>query len=169
MTQDEIKILKKPLIIAICLFLIDALFLNQGIIAAIALLVVVFWLIPKAIFLWLKKQSVKPQLYKCLIYFLMALFILGANYLNNQLAASRANQIIAAAEKFNAVNHRYPKKLIELAPEYIEEIPTAKYTMFANGFFYSNRGDHAFIGYVVMPPFGRRIYDFKSKKWGHID
>ena len=169
MNQDEIKILKKSLITAICLFLIDALFFNQGIIAAIALFIVVFWLIPKSIFLWLKKQSVKPQLYKCLIYFLMAIFILAANYLNNQLAASRANQIIAAVEKFKVVNHRYPKKLTELAPEYIEAIPTAKYAVFGNGFFYSSRGDDAFIGYVVIPPFGRRIYDFNSKKWGQID
>ena len=167
--MEQNKTLRKTLIIAICLFLIDALFLNQGIIAAIALLVLFFWLIPKSIFLWLKKRSVKPQLYKCLIYFLMAIFILGANYLNNQLATSRANQIIAAVEKFKIVNHRYPKKLAELAPEYIEAIPAAKYTLFANGFFYSNRDDHAFIGYVVLPPFGRRIYDFNSKKWGQID
>ena len=169
MNQDETRIVKRSIIIAFFLFLIDALFVNQGIIAAIALLVVVFWLIPKSIFLWLKKRSVKPQLYKCLIYFLMAIFILGANYLNNQLATSRANQIIAAVEKFKVVNHRYPEKLAELAPEYIEAIPTAKYTLFANGFFYSNRDDHAFIGYVALPPFGRRIYDFNSKKWGQID
>ena len=167
--MEQNKTLRKTLIIAICLFLIDALFLNQGIIAAIALLVLFFWLIPKSIFLWLKKRSVKPQLYKCLIYFLMAIFILGANYLNNQIAKSRANQIIGAVEKFKAVNHRYPKKIAELAPEYIEAIPTAKYTLYANGFFYSNRDDHAFIGYVALPPFGRRIYDFNSKKWGQID
>ena len=169
MNKDENKTLRKTLIIAICLFLIDALFLNQGIIGAIALLVVVFWLIPKSIFLYLKKQSVKPQLYKCLIYFLMAISIFGANYLNNQVAKSRANQIIDAVEKFKAVNHRYPEKLAELAPEYIEAIPTAKLTLFANGFFYSNRDGHAFISYVAMPPFGRRIYDFNQKKWGFID
>ena len=167
--MEQNKTLRKTLIIAICLFLIDALLLNQGIIGAIALLVVVFWLIPKSIFLWLKKQSVKPQLYKCAIYFLMAVLIFGANYLNNQIAKSRANQIIGAVEKFKAVNHRYPKKLAELAPEYIEAIPTAKYTLYANGFFYSNRDDHAFIGYVAMPPFGRRIYDFNQKKWGYLD
>jgi hypothetical protein len=167
--MEENKTLRKTLIIAICLFLIDALFLNQGIIGAIALLFMVFWLIPKSIFLWLKKQSVKAQLYKCLIYFLMAISIFGANYLNNQLAKSRAKRIIVAVEKYKAVNHRYPKKLAMLAPEYIEAIPTAKYTLFANGFFYSNRDDYAFIGYVAMPPFGRRIYDFNKKKWGFID
>lgn len=169
MNPDEIKNLRKSIAIATCLFLIEAVFFNQIVIGLIALLVVFFWLIPKAIFLLFKKQRVKPQLYKSLIYFMMSVFIFGASYLNNQLAASRAKQIIPAVEEFKAANHRYPKKLAELAPEYIEAIPRAKYTMFGNGFFYFYRNDQAFIGYVAIPPFGRRVYDFNSKKWGQID
>jgi len=169
MNQDEIKTLKKTLITAICLFLIDAVFLNQGIIAAIALLVVVFGLIPKSIYRWFKKQNVKSHLYKCLIYSLMSVLIFGANILNRQIAKSRVNQIIVAVEEFKTVNNKYPQKLSELAPEYIQAVPRANYTLFANGFSYHNRDDHAFIAYVVMPPFGRRVYDFNQQKWSYID
>ena len=89
--------------------------------------------------------------------------------MNNQIARSRAKQIIAAVEKFKTVNHRYPKKLSELTPEYIEAIPKAKYAIFASGFFYSNRDDRAIISYVALPPFGRRIYYFNNQKWGSLD
>ena len=99
----------------------------------------------------------------------MSVLIFGANFLNSQIAKSRANQIIVAVEKFKAVNHRYPKKLSQLAPEYIETVPRVKYTIFANGFSYLNRDGHAFMAYMAIPPFGRRVYDFNHQKWSYID
>lgn len=169
MDQAENKTLKKTLITAICLFLIDAFLINQGTIAILVLLFVVFWLTPKCIFRWFKKQSVKLQLYQYLIYSLMVISVGGANFLNNKFAKSRADQIIAAVEKFYAVNNRYPMKLNELAPDYIKAIPRAKYTLYSNKFSYDNLEGDPFIYYVNVPPFGRTTYHFNQKKWGYID
>lgn len=111
MDQAENKTLKKTFITAICLFLIDAFLINQGTITILVLLFVVFWLTPKCIFRWFKKQSVKLQLYQYLIYSLMVISVDGTNYLNNKIAKSRADQIIAALKtkvtSIDAVYHQF--------------------------------------------------------------
>ena len=45
-------------IAALCLFVLDAFVLNQGLIALLAIPVVAFWLVPKAVIAWRKKSLI---------------------------------------------------------------------------------------------------------------
>jgi len=54
-------------------------------------------------------------------------------------------------------------------PEFLNEIPAAKYTLIRSDFRYSARGDKHDLMFVRLPPFGRPIYHFEAKKWGYLD
>ena len=59
--MSEVKPLKKSVITSIMLFILDALIFNQGVIALLALLVVIFGFLPKALSFFFKKKS--PRYY----------------------------------------------------------------------------------------------------------
>jgi len=151
------------------IFIIDALFLNQGVIAMITLIVVfIFWL-PLAIILIFKKQPSRIPLIKSFIYGFMAVSVLGANTLNNKLAQNRAEALIVAIEQYHQDNAKYPDKLENLVPQYIPKVPIAKYVLSFNKFWYSNHNEYPDLYYVDLPPFGRPTYNFNHKKWIYID
>jgi hypothetical protein len=167
--MPEIKPLRKSLIAAIILFILDAFILNQGVIAAIALLFVLFWFLPKALSLYFKKASPGYYLKKSLIYTIMAVSVLGANYLNNNIARQRAESLIAKIEKYKVDNGNYPPQLKELIPKYIDSVPVAKYALGFNRFYYINGRDDVLLLYVHFPPYGRPMYSFNRKEWTIID
>ncbi len=160
---------KKTIIIALVLFVVDAFVLNQGVIAAILILAIIFWRLPKSAILKFKNQSPKIQLTKSLIYGVTAICVFGANTINNKIAESRAEQLIHIIEQYHQANGKYPAQLSDLAPTFIPNVPIAKYTLGFNKFWYINRDENASIFYVAMPPFGRPIYNFNNKSWGYIN
>jgi hypothetical protein len=161
--------MKQLIIIAMALFIVDALVLNQGTIAAIAFMVILIWLLPKAIFLKFKKKSPIDPLMKSAIFGVMALAVFTANFTNNKIAKYHAINLIIAVEKYHQATDRYPEKLRDLVPEYIPTVPVAKYTLAFNEFSYVNYQGTASLLYVVFPPFGRAMYNFNRKSWGYLD
>lgn len=97
------------------------------------------------------------------------MLVFGLNWANNQIAKSRAETLVDAIKAFNQKHQRYPEKLDELVPEYIDHVPTAKYTLFFASFFYLSGHEFHSLFYVAMPPFGRPTYNFERDKWGYMD
>jgi len=153
----ESKSLKGTFINAFILFFLDALFFNQGAIAAITLLLVLFYFLPKL------------QFNKCIIYTLMAIAVFASNYGNNRLAEHRATELVTVIEQYEIDNGAYPDNLDALIPQYIESVPLAKFTFVTNKFRYFNNNNKPIFFYVDFPPFGRPTYDFDKKQWFYID
>ncbi len=76
-----------------------------------------------------------------------------------------------AVENFHAAEGHYPAKLDELVPTYLAKVPRASPRMSFDKFDYIAvpPGDKPFLMWVVIPPFGRRTYDFEKKQGSSID
>jgi hypothetical protein len=66
----------------------------------------------------------------------MSLLIFTSNSLNNKIARSRAAMLIATCEEYRDKNSEYPENLSDLVPDFIKEIPVAKYTLASNRLIY---------------------------------
>ena len=128
-------------------------------------------MLPRALLAWYRNDRAlaRSRALKAAIYAVMVFGVFGANYLNNALARSRAEVLVTAARQYEARHHRLPDKLQDLVPDFIPEVPLAKYTLMFNDFHYISReGWHGHL-WVSIPPFGRPTYRFEENKWDYID
>lgn len=96
--------------------------------------------------------------------------VFGTIYLNNRLARHRADQVIAALDRYRVEHRQYPRRLAELTPHYLSSVPVAKYALMFFWFdYYCKDGETGFLGYTSIPPFGRPTYSLQRKNWSHLD
>jgi hypothetical protein len=95
--------------------------------------------------------------------------VMANDSLQSQIAQANAPKIIAACEEFHAANGRFPKTLDELVPRYLPSVPRAKYCLIYGDFSYWYLDSHPILEWCVIPPYGRRIYDFDRRQWNYID
>jgi len=160
--------MKKTIIIASAVFVLDAYFFNQGVIAMVFLLLVTPITLIRAFFTWKNTAFRKRRLAAAGVYFIMAVMVLAYIQANNRRASRKADLLIAACEEYRAVHIIYPEKLA-VVPDFIKKIPKAKYAYATGQFHYVSRKDTHMLWYVSFPPFGKRIYRFETKKWGFLD
>ncbi len=152
----------------LALVFFDAFVLNQGGISALVGIGLVLIGLPLAILR--RPHSLRAARLRNLgIYAVAILMVFALNAANNRLAHHRAEALITAIKSFHQKYHRYPERLDNLAPEFVEQVPLAKYTLFLNNFFYYGGEGEASLFYVSFPPFGRPIYQFPKDEWGYID
>jgi hypothetical protein len=102
------------------------------------------------------------------------LLVFASNAANNHLARSRAETLVAAIKAFYQQNQRYPTKLDELVPDFIDHVPIAKYIFIPTSgrfgrFYYTVSPERHILMYTAMPPFGRPYYQFEESKWKYMD
>jgi len=85
-----------------------------------------------------------------------------------RVAETNAARIVAACEEFQAAHGRFPDSLEQLLPRYLPSIPRARYSLLFGEFVYVNLGKPMLVWYIV-PPFGRKVYDFEIRRWRYID
>jgi len=160
--------LAHAVILSLLLVLIDALWLNQG---GLAFLVGAFVLLvglPRS--LQRKFAPTRRQHLRNLgIYLSAVVFVFSLNHLNNQVAQSRADVLVSAVKNFYSENQRYPQSLNDLVPRYVEQIPSAKYTLTSNEFRYVNSEQGVYLEYTEVPPFGRPYFSFNKGQWLYMD
>ena len=162
----------KTLCVAASIFVLDALILNQGFVAVILILVVLFVFFPIAVLLRRRdKRKYEQRLVKIVIYVLTGVAVLGSNILQNRLAERRAIAIGNACLAYRTKYHRYPVELQELVPEFLPSVPFAKYALTGDHFVYSSLpgGREPMLFYEAFPPFGRRFYHMEKGSWGYLD
>lgn len=168
--QQQVKPISFPktFVWAGVLIIVDAFWVNQGVISAFVGLWMLFVALPHAAF---TKAPVlmRRRLARVAIILGAITIVFGLNWANNKIAKSRAEILIAAIKSFKQNHQRYPEKLDELVPEFIEYIPVAKYTFASDQFYYSATLGYHSLFYIGMPPFGRPIYKFEQEAWGYID
>jgi len=95
--------------------------------------------------------------------------VLANNAFQLRIAEANAPRIVAACEDFHAANGKFPKTLDELVPRYMPAVPRAKYCLDYGEFRYWNLDGHPILVWYVVPPFGRKIYDFENRRWNYLD
>jgi hypothetical protein len=150
---------------------IDGLVLGQ---AGLSVLMLTVWLLvcPLLAIFWLVRReqarsarwALVPLPY-ALALALVALTLWG----NNQLALSRTTTVVAALDAYHAARGVYPRHLSELCSEFLPSVPRAKFTLTGHAFIYVPTDESALLGFNSMPPFGRRLYDLRTRAWTSID
>jgi hypothetical protein len=97
--------------------------------------------------------------------------VLANNAVQLRIAEQNAPRVAAACEQFYAANGKFPKTLDELVPRYLPSVPRAKYCYgFGFGeFVYMNFHGSPILFWYVIPPHGRRCYDFEHRRWRYLD
>ncbi|MGZ5049358.1 MAG: hypothetical protein ACXWBI_18950 [Usitatibacter sp.] len=163
------KQLRLAITLSIVLVLVDAFVLSQG---GISLLVGA-WLIlvslPMALFFKRYRGVRLIQLASIGVGLAAVATVFTVIALQNRMARHRAEAVIAAVEAFHADQKRYPDRLEQLVPKYLESVPRAKYTLMFGDFMYHNYGADPTLMFTALPPFGRPTYRFAKGKWGYLD
>jgi hypothetical protein len=157
---------------ALVLFVLDGFIFAQGVITALAaLLVVVFGLGHIAVGIGRDRSRVLHGLRVIAVYVALCGAVLGTIHINNLIARKRANRIVAALKAYKGKHGHYPKRLADLVPEYIPNVPLAKYTLLFNQFhyYYDVDDERGSLWYIALPPFGRPIYSLETQTWGYLD
>jgi tetratricopeptide (TPR) repeat protein len=120
----------------------------------------------------LKSAVQRPGWRLALLRIAIPALTLGLVFANDafqyRIGKANAPRIIAACEEFHSANGKYPKTLDELVPRYMGSIPRAKYCLMFGDFVYMNYGRPMLVWYVV-PPYGRKVYDFEEQRWNYLD
>jgi hypothetical protein len=156
-------------ITTLTLGIIDAFFFGQAVISFILCVAGVLYFLPRAIAGRRDSARFKLRLSKAAITTVVGFAALGIIVYGNVVARERAESLIVAVEQFYAKHSRYPERLDEIVPEFISEIPKAKYVVIADRFRYFKSDSRHSLMYVEMPPYGRRIYTFEDHKWTSLD
>lgn len=87
------------------------------------------------------------------------------------VAETNGQRIVAACEQYHAANARFPRNLDELVPKYMNSVPVAKYCLGPGSrFFYSSSASgSAMLAWEIVSPHYRRIYNFETRHWSHLD
>ncbi len=105
-------------------------------------------------------------------FFAWLLLLLFVGYVSGQALdsflergnARAGDQLVAAIEKFRVARSRYPEKLSDLVPDFIEVIPFVKEGFENIPFGYSVWNDSFTLGYR-RPAMMYYQYDSRKKKW----
>jgi len=160
--------LTRAVILSLLLVLIDALWLNQGVLAFLVGAFVLLVGLPRS----LLREFAPTRLQRLRdlgIYLSAVVLVFGLNYANNQVAQSRADVLVSAVKSFYSENQHYPQSLNDLVPRYVEQIPSSKYTLTSNEFRYVNSEQGVYLEYTELPPFGRPHFSFNDDQWLYMD
>jgi hypothetical protein len=88
-----------------------------------------------------------------------------------RVAETNGQRIVAACEEYHAANGRFPRKLDELVPKYMNSVPMAKYCFgpWSEFIYVSRTPEHATLFWHIIPPHYRKIYDFETRRWSYLD
>jgi len=111
----------------------------------------------------------KPALLRIAVPPLTLGLVLANDTLQRRIADANAAQVIAACEEFRVDNGELPETLDELVPRYMGSVPRAKYCLCFGEFLYWSFDGGGMLVWYVVPPYGRRIYDFEEGRWRYLD
>ena len=157
--------LRKTVFGAALLFVFDAVVASQGSFSVFVLLFALFWTLPAAANAHKNAVLSRFRLRKAAILILAALAVIGTVRFNDAMAERRSVQLIRAAEQYKAKVGQYPKRLQDLAPEFIPGVPLAKYCLMWNDFGYIGHDDYHVLYYIAFPPYLRKLYRFETGNW----
>jgi hypothetical protein len=150
------------------LVLFDGIMFGQGILSLCIALGLLAGRLP---FILLSRQFQlrRPRLRNLAVYLVAVAVVLMLVRTNARIAEQRADQLVTAIKSYHHKYARYPAALNDLVPEFVREIPPAKFVLIDNRFRYVPREAGPLLYYTSLPPFGRRGFDFAKNRWTSFD
>jgi hypothetical protein len=161
---------KRIVIIAGSLMTLDAFVLgipSYGFIAM--LLLVTASAVAAFVFLFKNRSFAKLFLIKAGVYLVASACIFFIFKFNTHTGAKNAESIIESVEAYYADHREYPRELNQLMPNYLKNIPNCAYRVFYKSYRYTYDQNDPSLIWFVMPPYGRRVYEFKDAEWIVVD
>lgn len=158
---------KKTISWAVAILIFDGLVSGGLLSSFLALVCVMFILVPMSAFAYDDALS-RFHLKKAGILVTAVCASFGIFYLNLRIAERTAGRVIDGVVQYKEKYGQFPEDLEDLVPEFMPRIPLAKWTLLYNDFTYITTNGPT-LWYREMPPFGRRVYNFASEKWGMLD
>lgn len=166
--QPKPPSLKRALVLSGLLFVVDGLWLNQGLYSLAFAVILLAVALPRT-FLPRFRPVRRERLRNIAVYLAAVAVVWAFNLANQSIARSRAQDLVDAVTAYQAKHKRYPRSLQELVPEYLAEVPRAKYTLAFGEFQYFWGEDDPRLMYTALPPFGRPVYVFSRGTWAYLD
>ena len=89
----------------------------------------------------------------------IAFFVHGAAQSSDR---TQGDLLVSKLEQYKQAHHAYPEKLQQLAPEFLLQLPKARFSPFV----YASSSDGTyFLSYVHLPPGGRCTYRSEARLW----
>ena len=136
-------------------------------ISMFVLIYVVVYLIPVTLISFKNKPKQRFYGSKLIIYAILVMASFGFHSYDLSLARSRAETIIAAADRYHQDKGAYPANLQQLVPAYLADIPQPR--IVPGRFYYLGGPESPHLMYVEFPPFGRVSWSFVEREWITID
>ncbi|NMO21981.1 hypothetical protein HPC49_46555 [Pyxidicoccus fallax] len=97
--------------------------------------------------------------------------VLRPNRAGSERARKNADVLIAACRAFQAKHGRLPDTLEQLVPDFLPDLPPAKFAGPHFGFTYDVDAEATrhVLGWTDVMPFGRPYYVFEEDRWGYLD
>ncbi len=156
-------------ITAVILALVDALLFTQGVLALALCLAGFLYYLPRAIGAYPDRALFRLRAIKAGATVGAGSAAIATIVILNAIAEDRAKDVIAAIEAYKASSGSYPARLEQLVPAYLPEVPQAKPAGMMRAFdYHATDADHTLM-YTVVPPFGRKLYNFERRRWSALD
>ncbi len=157
-----------PFILASFLIIFDVVLSGSFLLSVLTIPIWLLVTVTKAV---IQRPGWWPSLKRVAMPLIVGGIVVGNARLQNNIAQGRAETIVDACKRFQKDHGSYPRKLEELAPEYLHSVPRAKYCVSLGEFIYF--GDHAnskpILMWVKTPPFGRQCYTFETGQFSYMD
>lgn len=157
-------------VLALLLIGVDCFLFNQGVIALLVAVWLIFIAAPLAL---IRKRYVGLRLLRFRdvgIVLAGAVLVIPINMFQNRMARERATRLVAAVNTYHEREGAWPATLEILVPRYIESVPRAKYTAIFGDFrYYVAPSQAPRLEYTSLPPFGRPVYNFEKQRWNYLD
>ena len=154
---------------AVLWVVVDGFVLAQFSCAVLCEIYALFYALPRALIAFKNRERRNYYLMRSAVFFAVPI-VVGCIFVANLSVGERnAIIVIAAVDKYQAEQKRYPQTLQELVPKYLPEIPPTKYALSASEFRYVALENRYQLVYTTLPPFGRRVYDFTTHSWSILD
>lgn len=121
-----------------------------------------------AAFIRWKRHLVKTRSTYLMITVLEILLVYSIIITNRQVNQERCNEAIHAVEKYRLEKHELPKRLEDLVPEYLVEVPTMRIGLWEQGevrYGVSSQDgtEHFFIGFGFL--LERSVFSSIDRRW----
>ena len=172
MKTENLNRLRRTAIVLGVLFVFDLGYAGQGLLSLLVatlgfgvLTVGALWSAAKG-----AASLARSRALRACLYLALGLAAFGAARFHVATATTHAARVIAACRAFEVRHGMLPDRLEDLVPEFLPNVPRAKYTLAWGGFTYSMaaKTQHTLM-YVTLPPFGRRVYHFEEERWSQLD
>jgi len=149
---------------------VDVVAFGAPLLGTYAGLVLVFWLVPRALLARKDPPLRRHRVVVALITVGVIAVDIGAHLLGDHIARTRITAIADALVAYKARNQSYPAHLKALVPVHLPEIPTAKPMLLGGGtiHYLANQGDPALM-FTSVPPFGREYFRIETREWTSVD